>query len=73
MIGNEEVCECGQEFTTCQPGSLCPKCEEMLQHCRKCGTKIQCASGVALYCPNKDCDVFDDVLGLGPITTKEDV
>lgn len=35
-----------------------------LEVCPKCGTSIIVALGIGPYCPNKDCDVIDNLLGV---------
>lgn len=35
--------------------------------CFKCGTPLIEAPGIGLFCPNKECDVMDDVLNAEPI------
>ena len=32
-----------------------------LTHCYKCGKELKNAAGIGPYCPNKKCDVLDDV------------
>jgi len=36
--------------------------------CHKCGTSLVDAPGIGLFCPNRECDVFDNVKGEEPIT-----
>lgn len=33
------------------------------EHCPKCDTELQVAPGIGPFCPNKDCDVIDNILG----------
>ena len=35
--------------------------------CYKCGTPLEDAPGIGLFCPNKECDVIDNVEGEEPI------
>jgi hypothetical protein len=35
--------------------------------CYKCGTPLVDASGIGLFCPNKECDVIDNVNGEEPV------
>jgi hypothetical protein len=35
--------------------------------CYKCGTDLVNAPGIGLFCPNKECDVIDNVNGEGPV------
>jgi hypothetical protein len=35
--------------------------------CHKCGTELIDAPGIGLFCPNKECDVFDNTSGADPI------
>jgi hypothetical protein len=35
--------------------------------CYKCGTPLEDAPGIGLFCPNKECDVIDNVNGEEPI------
>lgn len=42
---------------------------DSITECPKCGTKLIYASGIGDFCPNKGCDVVDDILpaaGLAP-------
>lgn len=44
--------------------------EERLTHCPKCGTEIINAPGIGDFCPNKECDVIDNLYGdIDPETT----
>lgn len=36
--------------------------------CNKCGTNLVDAPGIGLFCPNRECDVIDNVKGEEPIT-----
>ena len=36
--------------------------------CNKCGTNLVDAPGIGLFCPNKECDVIDNVKGEEPVT-----
>jgi hypothetical protein len=38
-----------------------------LEPCYKCGTPLIVAPGIGPFCPNKECDVVDNTLGLEPI------
>jgi len=35
--------------------------------CYKCGTPLEDAPGIGLFCPNKECDVIDNVKGEEPV------
>lgn len=37
--------------------------KEIVEHCPKCDTELQVAPGIGPFCPNKDCDVIDNILG----------
>jgi hypothetical protein len=37
--------------------------EEQITHCPKCGTEVMNAPGIGEFCPNKECDVVDNLLG----------
>jgi hypothetical protein len=37
--------------------------QEEITHCPKCGTEIMDAPGIGEFCPNKECDVVDNLLG----------
>jgi hypothetical protein len=37
--------------------------QEELTHCPSCGTEIMNASGIGPFCPNKECDVVDNLYG----------
>lgn len=37
--------------------------QEELTHCPKCGTEIVTAPGIGDFCPNKECDVVDNLYG----------
>jgi len=45
-----------------------PQEKEMFefQVCPKCRTAVLDAPGIGQYCPNKDCDVVDNLLGVQP-------
>lgn len=34
-----------------------------IKNCPECGTKLQNAPGIGPFCPNKECDVVDGILG----------
>jgi len=38
-----------------------------LEPCYKCGTPLIVAPGIGPFCPNKECDVVDNTLGVEPI------
>jgi hypothetical protein len=37
--------------------------QEIVEHCPKCNTELQIAPGIGPFCPNKDCDVIDNIDG----------
>ena len=37
--------------------------QEEITHCPKCGTEIMNAPGIGEFCPNKECDVVDNLFG----------
>jgi hypothetical protein len=37
--------------------------QEIVEHCPKCNTELQIAPGIGPFCPNKDCDVLDNIKG----------
>ena len=37
--------------------------QEELTHCPSCGTEIMNASGIGPFCPNKECDIVDNLYG----------
>ena len=39
--------------------------QEEITHCPKCGTEIMNAPGIGEFCPNKECDVVDNLFGTG--------
>jgi len=41
--------------------------DDTLDPCYKCGTPLMNAPGIGPFCPNKECDVSDNTLGLEPI------
>jgi len=41
-----------------------------LDPCYKCGTPLIIAPGIGPFCPNKECDVFDNTTGVEPIEIK---
>jgi hypothetical protein len=43
-------------------------------NCYKCGTELIDVPGIGPFCPNKECDVFDNTLGVEPanLLTKEE-
>ena len=41
-----------------------------LDPCYKCGTPLIDAPGIGPFCPNKECDVFDNTKGVEPIEIK---
>ena len=41
---------------------LFPEVVESIK-CHKCGTELMDAPGIGLFCPNKECDVVDDING----------
>ena len=46
--------------------NLCQElsCEDVFgEACPKCSTLLMDAPGIGPYCPNKDCDVIDNILG----------
>lgn len=47
--------------------------DDKLVSCYKCGTPLLNASGIGLFCPNKECDVSDGVLGEEPIFTQTEL
>ncbi len=50
--------------------SLQPQ-QETLTHCPKCGTEVMTAPGIGDFCPNKECDVIDNLYGnLDPEVTE---
>jgi hypothetical protein len=46
--------------------SVLPESLPEVQNCFKCGTELLDAPGIGLFCPNKECDVFD-----GPLEPEE--
>ena len=44
-----------------------------LEDCPKCGTKMINATGIGLFCPNKECDVFDGPLLYEPVEDAEPI
>jgi hypothetical protein len=38
--------------------------EEIVERCPKCDTELQVAPGIGPYCPNKECDVIDNINGV---------
>jgi hypothetical protein len=46
-----------------------PIVEESIEpiHCNKCGTELVDAPGIGLFCPNKECDVLDNLNGEEPV------
>jgi len=40
-----------------------PTQDEKLTHCPKCGTAVVTAPGIGDFCPNKECDVVDNLYG----------
>ena len=40
-----------------------PTKDEILTHCPKCGTEVMTAPGIGDFCPNKECDVVDNLYG----------
>jgi len=40
-----------------------PTTDEIITHCPKCGTKTITAPGIGPFCPNKECDVIDNLYG----------
>ena len=41
--------------------------DDTLEPCYKCGTTLVNAPGIGPFCPNKECDVSDNTLGVEPI------
>jgi len=41
--------------------------DDTLDPCYKCGTPLMNAPGIGPFCPNKNCDVSDNTLGVEPI------
>jgi hypothetical protein len=41
--------------------------DDTLDPCYKCGTPLMNAPGIGPFCPNKECDVADNTLGVEPI------
>ena len=41
--------------------------DDTLDPCYKCGTPLMIAPGIGPFCPNKECDVSDNTLGVEPI------
>ena len=41
-----------------------------LEPCYKCGTPLIVAPGIGPFCPNKECDVFDNTKGVEPMEIK---
>jgi hypothetical protein len=41
--------------------------DDTLDPCYKCGTPLIVAPGIGPFCPNKECDVLDNTLGVEPI------
>jgi hypothetical protein len=41
--------------------------DDTLEPCYKCGTPLIVAPGIGPFCPNKECDVVDNTLGVEPI------
>jgi len=41
--------------------------DDTLDPCYKCGTPLMNAPGIGPFCPNKECDVSDNTLGVEPI------
>jgi hypothetical protein len=41
--------------------------DDTLEPCYKCGTPLVVAPGIGPFCPNKECDVVDNTLGVEPI------
>ena len=37
--------------------------QEEITHCPKCGTEVMHAPGIGEFCPNKECDVVDNLYG----------
>lgn len=48
-----------------------PTQNEKLTHCPQCGTEIINAPGIGDFCPNKDCDVVDNLYGDVDLETQE--
>lgn len=40
-----------------------PTQSEKLTHCPQCGTEVVNASGIGDFCPNKECDIVDNLYG----------
>ena len=40
-----------------------PTKNEVLTHCPKCGTEVVTAPGIGDFCPNKECDIVDNLYG----------
>lgn len=45
--------------------------QKALTHCPKCNTEIMTAPGIGEFCPNKECDVIDNLYGDVDIETQE--
>ncbi len=39
--------------------------QEKIIHCPKCGTEVMTAPGIGEFCPNKECDIVDNLIGHG--------
>jgi len=37
--------------------------QEVITHCPNCGTKVMDAPGIGEFCPNKECDIVDNLYG----------
>ena len=40
-----------------------PTTHEKITHCPQCGTEVVTAAGIGDFCPNKECDVIDNLYG----------
>ena len=42
----------------------------MMLQCPKCQSKLNNAPGIGQFCPNRDCDIIDDLDGNAPFIIK---
>jgi hypothetical protein len=67
-LPSEEYIEAFRKSVPIPPGntvttsSLFPESDSTLDPCYKCGTPLIIAPGIGPFCPNKNCDVFDNTL-----------
>jgi hypothetical protein len=66
-LTEEQINQLRQIADTTPPGWMFEKVDDEPIKCYMCGTELVNATGIGLFCPNKTCDVKDDISKEEPI------